>query len=85
MSSQKNTELVSKHYKFNEKMQLIGSDNFWNEISNMAHQFKAVNLGQGFPDYQSATYLREIIRNTLEESDDLIYQYTRSPVSYIIY
>lgn len=70
---------VLKHYEFNKRMEPVGDKNIWVEYTGLAREYNAVNLGQGFPDYQSATYLNQKVKETLEESNDLIYQYTRSP------
>lgn len=70
---------ASKHYDFNSRMAPVGDKNIWVEYTGLARDYNAVNLGQGFPDYQSATYLNSKVKETLEESSDMIYQYTRSP------
>ena len=78
MASEDNT--VNKHYNFNKRFETIGDKNVWVEYTGLARDYNAVNLGQGFPDYQSATYLNKKVEETLNESNDSIYQYTRSPV-----
>lgn len=70
---------ASKHYEFNKRIAPVGDKNIWVEYTGLAREYNAVNLGQGFPDYQSATYLNAKVKETLEESNDMIYQYTRSP------
>lgn len=74
-----NMSEANKHYDFNKRHMPVGDKNIWVEYTGLAREYNAVNLGQGFPDYQSATYLNEKVRETLEQSNDLIYQYTRSP------
>jgi len=69
---------ASNHYEFNKRINPIGDKNIWVEYTGLAREYNAVNLGQGFPDYQSATFLNQKVKETLEESNDLIYQYTRS-------
>ena len=70
---------VSKHYNFNERMVSVGDKNIWVEYTGLARDYKAVNLGQGFQDYSSATYLKDMCKEALEKNTDLIFQYTRSP------
>lgn len=74
-----NENSVAKHYEFNKRHAPVGDKNIWVEYTGLARDYNAVNLGQGFPDYQSATYLNQKVKETLEESSDSIYQYTRSP------
>lgn len=70
---------VSKHHNLNSKFEKIGDKNVWVEFTALARDYKAVNLGQGFPDYQSTPYLNEMVQQTLNESTSMIHQYTRSP------
>lgn len=70
---------ASKHYDFNERMAPVGDKNIWVEYTGLARDYKAVNLGQGFPDYASVTYLKDMCTEALEKNTDAIFQYTRSP------
>jgi len=66
-------------YHYNKKCQSVGDKNVWVEFTALARDYNAVNLGQGFPDYQSVPYLEQKVEETLKQSNSLIYQYTRSP------
>jgi hypothetical protein len=72
-------------YKFNKKCESVGDKNVWVEFTALARDYNAVNLGQGFPDYQSVPYLEQKVEETLKESNSLIYQYTRSPVNILFF
>jgi hypothetical protein len=71
---------VDKHYDLNEVYNRVGDKNVWVEFTGLARDYNAVNLGQGFPDYDSVGYINEKVNETLKDSTSLIHQYTRSPV-----
>lgn len=70
---------VKKHYELNSNYVKVGDKNVWVEYTGLARDYNAVNLGQGFPDYQSVPYINEKVAETLKDSNCLIHQYTRSP------
>jgi kynurenine--oxoglutarate transaminase/cysteine-S-conjugate beta-lyase/glutamine--phenylpyruvate transaminase len=70
---------VKKHYELNSNFVKVGDKNVWVEYTGLARDYNAVNLGQGFPDYQSVPYINEKVTETLKDSNCLIHQYTRSP------
>lgn len=69
---------VESHYRFNKKFASLGSSNVWTELTALTAEFDAVNLGQGMPNYQSYTEIKKIIEDSLIESNNSMYQYTRS-------
>lgn len=69
----------SKHYDLNKVFSRVGDKNVWVEFTGLARDYNAVNLGQGFPDYDSVGYMGKKVQETLNESNHLIHQYTRSP------
>ena len=79
MSANNNENSVQKHYELNERYAKVGDKNVWVEFTALARDYNAVNLGQGFPDYQSVPYLNDKVNEVLTESNSLIHQYTRSP------
>ena len=74
---------VKKHYELNSRYGKVGDKNVWVEFTALARDYNAVNLGQGFPDYPSVTYMNKIVNDTVNESTSLVHQYTRSPVFYL--
>ena len=61
-----------------------------NEFTTLAVQYNAVNLGQGFIDYDPPKYHMDIYDQTVKEHNTALYQYTRgfvrffSPMEYLI-
>uniref|UniRef100_H2YKA2 cysteine-S-conjugate beta-lyase n=1 Tax=Ciona savignyi TaxID=51511 RepID=H2YKA2_CIOSA len=51
--------------------------NVWIEFTTLAAEHKAVNLGQGFPDFSPPTYLKEILSKLVVNGDEMMNQYTR--------
>jgi kynurenine--oxoglutarate transaminase/cysteine-S-conjugate beta-lyase/glutamine--phenylpyruvate transaminase len=74
------TSSTSKHYDLNRRYSAVGDKNVWVEFTALARDYNAVNLGQGFPDYQSVPYMNEKVAEVLAEANPLMHQYTRSPV-----
>ena len=70
-----------RHYKLNQKTSRVGDQNPWVEFCELTQKYNAIDLTQGFPDYDSLGYLNRMIENTLNDSDLSIQQYTRSQVS----
>lgn len=52
--------------------------NVWVEFSKLASDYKAVNLGQGFPDYKPPSYVTEAMKEAANPSNHLLHQYARS-------
>ncbi|CAF0811647.1 unnamed protein product [Rotaria sordida] len=62
--------LLSKRY--------IGLEhNVWTEFTTLAVQHNAVNLGQGFIDYEPPQYFLDIYDETVKEHNKFLHQYTR--------
>jgi hypothetical protein len=68
-------------YSLNDVFKRLGEDNIWVELSSLAKENKAVDLSQGYPDYDSLRYLNQIIQKTLDEDKFQLQQYTRSLVN----
>ena len=51
------------------------------EFAKLAVETKALNLGQGFPDYMPPSVVTEALKQVASSSDPLIHQYTRCFVS----
>jgi kynurenine--oxoglutarate transaminase/cysteine-S-conjugate beta-lyase/glutamine--phenylpyruvate transaminase len=49
--------------------------NVWSEFSGMALEFNAVNLGQGFPDWEAPSFVKDFAVKAVLENHN---QYTRS-------
>ncbi|XP_060557184.1 kynurenine--oxoglutarate transaminase 3-like [Ruditapes philippinarum] len=55
--------------------------NVWVEFGKLAADYKAINLGQGFPDYNPPQHVVDKFVKTISNADNpLIHQYTRSYV-----
>ncbi|XP_074607029.1 kynurenine--oxoglutarate transaminase 3-like isoform X1 [Acropora palmata] len=58
---------------------LIGHDkNVWMEFTALARDYKAVNLGQGFPDLLPAHFVSEALGRVAASKNFAVNQYTRS-------
>jgi len=55
------------------------------EFGKLAVETKALNLGQGFPDYMPPSVVTEALKQVACSSNPLVHQYTRSYVSHMIY
>ncbi len=53
------------------------------EFSALAIAHKAVNVGQGFIDYEPPRYLIDFYKETLDDPNILLHQYTRGFVGFI--
>jgi len=53
------------------------------EFGKLAVETKALNLGQGFPDYMPPSVVTEALKQVAASSNPLVHQYTRSSVSNI--
>ncbi|CAF1010747.1 unnamed protein product [Brachionus calyciflorus] len=79
LNHRKMSDNVNKHYELNSRYAKVGDKNVWVEFTALARDYNAVNLGQGFPDYDSVKYLNEKALEVSKESNNLMHQYTRSP------
>ena len=52
------------------------------EFSALAVAHKAVNVGQGFIDYEPPRYLIDFYKETLDDPNILLHQYTRGFVGF---
>ncbi|XP_071947856.1 kynurenine--oxoglutarate transaminase 3-like isoform X2 [Antedon mediterranea] len=58
---------------------IVGLDkNVWVEFSALAAETKAVNLGQGFPDFATPGYMIEALKEATTHANPLMNQYTRA-------
>lgn len=58
-----------------KRMALFGGETVWQEFSPLAVKEGAVNLGQGFPDWASPTFVKDAMKKAM---DDNANQYCRS-------
>ncbi|XP_076821311.1 kynurenine--oxoglutarate transaminase 3-like [Clavelina lepadiformis] len=65
--------------KISPASRLEGVDkNVWVEFSALAAKHKAVNVGQGFPDFSPPNHVKEALKNVgTMSTNDMIHQYTR--------
>lgn len=58
---------------------IFGQDkNVWVEFTALARNYKAVNLGQGFPDIHTPHFVKEALERVAASTDVAVDQYTRS-------
>ncbi|CAF4519777.1 unnamed protein product, partial [Rotaria socialis] len=69
-SDTKSENLLAKRFLGLEK-------NIWIEFSALAIAHKAVNVGQGFIDYAPPHYFIDLYKETLDDPNILLHQYTR--------
>ncbi|CAF4423835.1 unnamed protein product, partial [Adineta steineri] len=67
---EKRDDLLAKRFVGLEK-------NIWIEFSALAVEHKAVNVGQGFIDYEPPQYLINFYKEALNDNNILLHQYTR--------
>ncbi|CAF1490136.1 unnamed protein product, partial [Rotaria sp. Silwood1] len=72
-SDKKSDNLLAKRFIGLEK-------NIWIEFSALAIAHKAVNVGQGFIDYAPPSYFIDLYKETLDDPNILLHQYTRGYV-----
>jgi kynurenine--oxoglutarate transaminase/cysteine-S-conjugate beta-lyase/glutamine--phenylpyruvate transaminase len=53
------------------------------EFSALAVAHKAINVGQGFIDYEAPRYLIDFYKEALDDPNILLHQYTRGFVSFV--
>jgi hypothetical protein len=71
---------VAELYEPSPRFKEVDFDTVWEEFGNLSEQYKTINLGSGFPNYESLTYLREVTKEVLDESNFYMHQYTRPHV-----
>ncbi|XP_035824453.1 kynurenine--oxoglutarate transaminase 3 [Aplysia californica] len=65
--------------KFQVTKRLQGTEkNVWVDISKMAVENKALNLGQGFPDFMAPADIVNCLKEVVSSSDLMTHQYARS-------
>ncbi|RMZ93083.1 kynurenine--oxoglutarate transaminase 1-like, partial [Brachionus plicatilis] len=69
---------VCSHYGFNRRFNMVQDKNVWVEFNALTNKHKAVNLGQGFPNYDSIKYLKNKSLEVAQELNNTFDQYTRS-------
>ncbi|XP_052789184.1 kynurenine--oxoglutarate transaminase 3-like isoform X2 [Mya arenaria] len=52
--------------------------NVWVEFGKLSAEYKAINLGQGFPDYHPPQHVLDIFAKLVQGDNPLVHQYTRS-------
>jgi len=62
-------------HKLASRLDSFDGPTVWHEFTPLAKEFGAVNLGQGFPDWQAPVFLKEAGKRAIEEDHN---QYTRS-------
>jgi kynurenine--oxoglutarate transaminase/cysteine-S-conjugate beta-lyase/glutamine--phenylpyruvate transaminase len=50
--------------------------NVWQEFSGLANAHKAVNLGQGFPDWAAPAFVKNLCQKAISDNHN---QYCRAP------
>nr|XP_020650605.1 kynurenine--oxoglutarate transaminase 1 isoform X1 [Pogona vitticeps]XP_020650606.1 kynurenine--oxoglutarate transaminase 1 isoform X1 [Pogona vitticeps]XP_020650607.1 kynurenine--oxoglutarate transaminase 1 isoform X1 [Pogona vitticeps] len=83
----RNTSVRSSFYHSKGKMsektvqarRLEGVDeNIWVEFVSLTAAYKAVNLGQGFPNFPPPDFVREAFMEAVGREDTSVHQYTRA-------
>ncbi|XP_073242865.1 kynurenine--oxoglutarate transaminase 3-like isoform X1 [Porites lutea] len=75
----KQTRKMSSKPIYKPADRLLGHDkNVWVEFTALARKCKAVNLGQGFPDFAPPPIISEALGKVASSSDISVNQYTRS-------
>uniref|UniRef100_A0A0B6ZAR9 Aminotransferase class I/classII large domain-containing protein n=1 Tax=Arion vulgaris TaxID=1028688 RepID=A0A0B6ZAR9_9EUPU len=65
--------------KFQPAKRLHGTEkNVWVDISRLAVENKALNLGQGFPDFMAPETVISCLRDVANSDNPLLHQYARS-------
>ncbi|CAF0921962.1 unnamed protein product [Rotaria sordida] len=73
-SSEKSNNLLAKRYIGLEK-------SIWTELNALPIVHKAIDLGQGFIDYAPPHYFIDLYKETLDDPNIFLHQYTREMVS----
>ena len=74
MAAAKETETAPAH-KLASRLDGFDGPTVWHEFTPLAKEHGAVNLGQGFPDWESPAFLKEAGKRAIDEDHN---QYTRS-------
>lgn len=61
--------------KLTRRLQAFGAETVWQEFTPLAREMNAVNLGQGFPDWETPTFVKEALKRSVDEGAN---QYCRS-------
>lgn len=73
-----NTEMSASKFTLSQRFQ--GSEkNVWVEFARLAVENKALNLGQGMPDFPPPDHLCKSLKDVMDEPNASNHQYARSP------
>lgn len=59
-------------------------DSIWGEITKLSHEYDAVNLGQGMPDFLAPVSVLKALEEVAKSKDWRFHQYTGTEVSLTI-
>ncbi len=74
MAAQSETSVPASH-KLASRLDGFDGPTVWHEFTPLAKEHSAVNLGQGFPDWEAPSFLKEAAKRAIDEDHN---QYTRS-------
>ena len=67
--------MASAAVRLSHRLDRYGAETVWQEFTPLAREMGAVNLGQGFPDWPTPTFVKDAMRRTQDEDQN---QYCRS-------
>jgi kynurenine--oxoglutarate transaminase/cysteine-S-conjugate beta-lyase/glutamine--phenylpyruvate transaminase len=72
---QRMRRMASTAVRLSHRLDRYGAETVWQEFTPLARETGAVNLGQGFPDWPTPTFVKDAMRRTQDEDQN---QYCRS-------
>lgn len=69
---------MASKLQISERLKEVAGPSIWVEFGQLATEHKALNLGQGFPDFSPPEYIKQAMVDSVMSNNVFLNQYTRS-------